>query len=187
MDEQCTEEVLLYRQRRIAREGYGLGFKGHLGFSIQTDGSCPTEDSNYCLVPKEPHSPQVCLCSLWTACMLRISTLPIPLHTHQCLGSRLLIFAFPVNLFHFISILQDTEATMLLRDMAFRMVGGLGLSVGFNSCYLVELRQGSLSLTFLICKTGGTDSLTGLPWGSQRSAHIKSPLYREADNLGISQ
>lgn len=128
MDEKGTEEVLLYRQRGIAGEGYGLGFKGHLGFSIQTDGSCPSEDSNYCLVPKEPHSPQVCL---WVLCGQRACLgsqhLDRPPHTPVSWlpSADLCVSCEPVSFYQHPS---GHRTTILLRDMAFTMVGGLGVS-----------------------------------------------------------
>lgn len=45
-------------------------------------------------------------------------------------------------------------------------MGDLGLRPSFASCYLVELRQVSLGLSFLICETRGPYSPTGLLRGS---------------------
>lgn len=100
--------------------------------------------------------------SVWAACTLE-SKPPIPLVSWLL---TTLFCVFLLNLFCFTSILQDVEARVLLRYTALAVMGDLGLSPNFASCYLVELRQISLSLSFLICETRGRSRPTGLLRGS---------------------
>lgn len=100
--------------------------------------------------------------SVWAACTLE-SKPPIPLVSW--LLTTLSLCVFP-ELVLFTSILQDVEARVLLRYTALAVMGDLGLSPNFASCYLVVLRQISLSLSFLICETRSRSRPTGLLRGS---------------------